>query len=197
MSTLVDCRGLACPQPVVQTKKALDDTNAVTVIVDNPAARDNVSRFGVAQGCQVTINENPDGIYVHVSKGSPSSSTPGPAPQAEVQTGPAVVVIAQDQMGRGDAELGHILIRSFVHTLTEVSDQPTTVIFFNTGVRLTVSGSDVLNDLCALAARGVEILVCGTCLDFFKLKDKLGVGQVSNMYTIVETMLSAHRLVTV
>lgn len=100
-------------------------------------------------------------------------------------------------MGRGEEELGRILIRAFLHTLTEVSDRPDKMIFFNAGVKLTVGGSEVLEDLHALKNKGVEILICGTCLDYFGLKDKIAVGQVSNMYTIAETMLAASRLVTV
>ena len=199
MAKVVDCRGLACPQPVIRTKQALEETDRVTVIVDNPAARDNVARFGESQGAGVTIAEKPDGIYLTVEKGkdhdqtkqAPALDTPTPA------SGPVVVVIPQDQMGRGEAKLGHILMRAFLHTLTEVSGRPEKMIFFNTGVKLTVEGSEILDDMRALENTGTEILVCGTCLEYFGLKEKIAVGQISNMYTIAETMLAAGRLVTV
>jgi selenium metabolism protein YedF len=199
MAKVVDCRGLSCPQPVIQTKQALEETERVTVIVDNPAARDNVTRFGESQGAGVTIAEKPDGIYLTVEKNkdhdqtkqAPTFDTPTPA------SGPVVVVIPQDQMGRGEAKLGHILMRAFLHTLTEVSGRPEKMIFFNTGVKLTVGGSEILDDLRALENKGTEILVCGTCLDYFGLKEKIAVGQISNMYTIAETMLAAGRLVAV
>ncbi|MEJ2066836.1 MAG: sulfurtransferase-like selenium metabolism protein YedF [Deltaproteobacteria bacterium] len=197
MAKVVDCRGLSCPQPVIRTKQALEETERVTVIVDNPASRDNVARFVESQGAGVTIAEKPDGIYLTIEKGpgldrtkkAPASDTPA--------SGPVVVVIPQDQMGRGEAKLGHILMRAFLHTLTEVSGRPEKMIFFNTGVKLTVEGSEILDDVRALENTGTEILVCGTCLEYFGLKEKIAVGQISNMYTIAETMLAAGRLVTV
>ncbi len=197
MPKVIDCRGLSCPQPVIETKQALEKTDKVTIIVDNPAARDNVARFGKNHAGRVTIDEKRDGIYITIEKGKLGK------PRAKAQSskipayGPSVVVMPSDQMGRGEEELGHILIRSFLHALTEVSDRPDTMIFFNTGVKLTVKGSEVLADLQTLEKNGVEILICGTCLDYFDLKGKIAVGQVSNMYTIAETMLAANRLITV
>lgn len=195
MATVVDCRGLSCPQPVIQTKQALEAVERVTIIVDNPAARDNVARFGGSQGGKVAIDEKKDGIYITIEKGH-NAKQQEKAPGTQTH-GRVVVVISHDQMGRGERELGHILIRSFLHTLTESGERPDTMIFFNTGVKLAVEGSEVLDDLQALQQYGIEILVCGTCLDYFALKDRIAVGQISNMYTIAETMLSAGRLVTV
>jgi selenium metabolism protein YedF len=197
MSKVVDCRGLSCPQPVIETKQALEKTDRVTIIVDNLAARDNVARFGESQGGRVTIDEKQDGIYITIEKSKDGKHHEKAQSFKNSTTSPVVVVIPSDQMGRGEEELGHVLIRAFLHTLTEVSDRPDTMIFFNTGVKLTVKGSEVLDDLQALEKNGVEILICGTCLDYFGLKGKIAVGEVSNMYTIAETMLSAGRLVTV
>lgn len=195
MSKIVDCRGLSCPQPVIQTKQALEEVERVTIIVDNAAARDNVARFVTSEGGKVRIDEKKDGIYITIEK-SQKGKERAKAPATQTH-GRIVVVISHDQMGRGERELGHVLIRSFLHTLTEVGDRPDTMIFFNTGVKLTVENSEVLDDLQTLEQNGIEILVCGTCLDYFELKDKIAVGQISNMYTIAETMLSAGRLVTV
>lgn len=197
MSKVVDCRGLSCPQPVIETKQALEKTDRVTIIVDNTASRDNVARFGESQGGRVTIDEKRDGVYITIEKGKQGK------PRAKAQSskipaqGAIVVVLPSNQMGRGEEELGHILIRAFLHTLTETADRPDTMIFLNTGVKLTVEGSVLLEDLQALEKKGVEILICGTCLDYFNLKEKIAVGQVSNLYTIAETMLAAGRLVTV
>jgi selenium metabolism protein YedF len=197
MPKVIDCRGLSCPQPVVQTKQALEKADLVTTIVDNPAARDNVARFAKSQGRRVEINEKRDGIYITIEK-SKEGEPPGKVSSSNIPVqGQTVLVIPHDQMGRGEEKLGHILIRTFLHTLTEVSGKPDTMIFFNTGVTLTVEGSEVLDDLQDLKKDGVEILVCGTCLDYFGLKEKIAVGQVSNMYTIAETMLAAGRLITV
>ena len=197
MPKVVDCRGLSCPQPVIQTKQALEKTGKVTIIVDNPAARDNVARFGQSQAGTVTIDEKNDGIYITIEKGKQGKPRTKASSSKIATPGPSVVVIPSDQMGRGEEELGHILIRSFLHALTEVSGQPDIMIFFNTGVKLAVKESEVLEDLQALEKNGVEILICGTCLDYFNLKEKTDVGQVSNMYTIVETMLAAGRLIRV
>jgi selenium metabolism protein YedF len=111
--------------------------------------------------------------------------------------GPVVVLISGNGMGRGDDELGGILIRSFLHTLEEVQPLPDTIIFLNAGVKLTIEGSLVVEDLEALEERGVEILACGTCLGHFGLKDKIVVGQVSNMYSIAEALLGAGSVVAV
>ena len=195
MVKVVDCRGLACPQPVIQTKQALEETERITVIVDNPAARENVARFVESQGGTVAIDDKKDGIHITIEKSK--GGNVGKKPPVTPTPGRVVIVIPSDQMGRGEEELGQILIRSFLYTLTEVGDGPDTMIFFNAGVKMTVDGSAVLDDLRTLEKNGVEILVCGTCLDYFGIKDKIAVGQISNMYTITETMLSAGRLVTV
>ena len=197
MPKVVDCRGFACPQPVIETKQALERTEKVTIIVDNPAARDNVARFGESQGGKVTIGNKKDGVYITIEKGKTGKGRKKALSSEHAATGPVVAVIRSDQMGQGEENLGQVLMRSFLHALTEIADRPNTMIFFNTGVRLTVTGSEVLDDLQALEKNGVEILICGTCLDYFNLKGKIVVGQVSNMYTIAETMLAASRLITV
>ncbi len=189
MAKVVDARGLACPQPVTLTKKALEEADEVTVVVDNQASRDNVRRMAESQGCQVEVEEREDGIYLHLHK------TADQAAQQRGPGGPVVLVISSEEMGRGSGELGAILMRAFLHTLGEVSTLPQRVIFYNTGVKLTVEGSEVLEDLRALEREGVEILVCGTCLGYFGLKDRIAVGQISNMYSITEAMLGASRLV--
>ena len=106
-----------------------------------------------------------------------------------------MLAISSDEMGRGDDELGRLLLRSHLHVLTEVTPRPDVLIFFNSGVKLAVEGSPALDDLRALASQGVQILLCGTCLGHYELKDKVAVGEISNMYTITETMLRADRVV--
>lgn len=197
MTKVVDCRGLSCPQPVIETKQALEKTARVIIVVDNLAARDNVARFGESQGGKVTIDEKKDGIYITIEKGKQGKPRVKAQSSKIPEHGPLVVVIPSDQMGRGEEELGHILIRSFLHVLTETSGRPDTMVFFNAGVKLTVEGSVVLEDLQTLEKNEVEILICGTCLDYFGLKERIAVGQVSNMYTIVETMLAAGRLISI
>ena len=196
MSKIVDARGLACPQPVILTRSALQESDAVTTIVDNETARSNVSRMAAKQGCQVDVEEREDGIYVHLTKGEAPAEEAAPQMAAVPTSGPLVLTVPSEIMGRGDEELGGILVRAFFHTLCEVEPLPQTIIFFNSGVKLVVEGSPVMEDLQALEARGIEILACGTCLGHYELKDKVAIGEVSNMYTIAEMLLSAGKVVS-
>jgi selenium metabolism protein YedF len=185
MSTEIDARGLACPKPVIATKKALDamDNGVVTTIVDNAAAKENVVKLAASCGMGVSVDEQ-DGQYrIHITKGSPL--TTGGCEPAVRTAGAAVYLITSDTLGRGSAELGAILMKSFLYTVLESEPLPRAMLFINGGVNLTTSGSPVLDHLEALAARGVSILSCGTCLDYFDRKDKLAVGGVTNMFTIV------------
>jgi selenium metabolism protein YedF len=202
MTTTVDACGLACPQPVILARKAMEGGGAVVVVVDNEAARANVSRMASKAGWEVNVVPQGDKVRIELSPPAGAEGTgvaqaaPAPAARAgDAASGPLVLVVGADVMGRGQAELGNILVRGFFHTLGEVAPLPQTIIFFNTGVKLACEGSPVLEDLCALEAEGVEMLVCGTCLGYFELADRLAAGQVSNMYDIAETMLGAGRAV--
>ena len=198
MSKVVDARGLACPQPVILTRNALQEADSVTTIVDNETARQNVQRMAQASGAEVRVETREDGIYLHIAKTPHAHPAAQPAPTGGAPaSGPLVLVVPDQYMGRGDdPELGGILIRAFFHTLGEVDPLPDTVIFFNAGVKLVVEGSAVVEDLKTLCGRGVKVLACGTCLGHFGLKDKVAVGEISNMYTIAETMLRAGKVVS-
>jgi len=189
----IDARGRACPQPVLMTKKAIDAGEDCVVIVDNEAARDNVCRMAKSQGCEARVEERDGCFRITVTRGSTRHEEKNAFPVA----GPTVVVFPFDRMGTGDDDLGGILVRAFLHTLAEINPRPDVMIFFNGGVKLATDGSEVLEDLSALEKAGTRILVCGTCLDFFGLKDKLRAGMISNMYDIAETMLSAGRIVSI
>jgi selenium metabolism protein YedF len=196
MAMTVDARGLACPHPVIQTRKAMQDSDQVVTLVDNETALANVSRMAKKAGWQVDVTPEGQEYRIELVKGA-KVAQPVP-PQAEtlaaVASGPLVLVVPSDVMGRGEAELGNILVRGFFHTLGEVQPVPQTIIFFNTGVKLVCEDSPVLDDLCALEAKGVEVLACGTCLSYLGLGEKLAAGQVSNMYDIAETMLGAGKV---
>ncbi len=196
MAKIVDARGLPCPQPVLLTRDALRESDAVTTIVDSDTARHNVSRMAERAGYTVRAEEREDGVYLHIARGAAAPEA-APAPAPAPSGGPLVLVVPSEFMGRGEhEELGQILIRGFLHTLNEVSPLPDVIIFFNSGVKLTVEGSPVLEDLRNLEAQGVQILICGTCLGYYGLKEKVAVGEVSNMYTIAETMMQAGRVVS-
>ncbi len=196
MTTTVDARGLACPQPVIQTRKAMEQADWIVTLVDNETSMTNVSRMATKAGWQVEVVPQGDEYRIELTRGTAAvEAEPLTVGRAEVIRGPLVLVVSADVMGRGVAELGNILIRGFFHTLGEVEPLPQTIIFFNTGVKLACQGSEVLDDLRALEAGGIELLVCGTCLNYFELADRLAVGQVSNMYDIAGTMLGAGKVV--
>lgn len=196
MTITVDARGLACPQPVIQTRKAMQQTDQIVTLVDSETSVANVARMARKEGWQVNLVPQGDEVRIELTRGdTPSQPEPMTLGKAEVVSGPLVLVVSSDTMGRGEAELGNILVRSFFHTLGEVEPLPQAILFFNSGVKLACEGSPVLDDLCALETEGIEMLVCGTCLGYFELKEKLAVGQVSNMYDIAETMLSAGKVV--
>jgi selenium metabolism protein YedF len=202
MSELVDAKGLACPEPVIRTKKALDVCDDVTVLVDNETALENVKRLASSSGCTVEVKEESGGIFrLDIKKGAgngrtmePLSGCPGPQSTAE-PAGPSVFVFASNVMGSGSDALGTILMKAFIHTVVELERRPDVMIFYNTGVKLAASDSDVIDDLKALEAKGAKLLVCGTCVNFFELTGKVGAGTVSNMYDIAGTLSTAGRIV--
>ncbi len=197
MTTTVDARGLACPQPVIQSRKAMQETDLVVTLVDNETSLKNVSRMAEKAGWDTLITQDGETFRIKMTKGTTlPETTPIAVGKAETVAGPLVLVVSSDLMGRGNAELGNILIRGFFHTLGEVKPLPQTVILFNTGVTLACEGSQVLDDLLDLENEDVELLVCGTCLGYFELTEKLAVGQVSNMYDIAEALLRAGKVVS-
>ncbi len=189
---VVDARGRACPEPVILTRNALSEASEVLVVVDNQTAQTNVSRMAEKAGCQVEAEQRDDGTYLHIVKSDLSLG------QVEAKSDNTVVVlVAGDTLGRGVAELGGILMRGFFHTLNEVQPLPSTIVFINRGVSLVAEGSEVLDDLRALCDKGVEVLACGTCLEYYGLTDKVEAGQVSNMYSIAEALLQADNVVSI
>jgi selenium metabolism protein YedF len=188
----IDCRGMACPQPVLTVKKALEEMGQgeFVLIVDNPAARDNVERFAQCQGAIVSVEQRKSDFYLHIHKKS-SCELAGSDQESEK----VVVYVNSNLLGVGEKALGTILMRSFLKTLLDLRPTPSKLIFINSGVRLTTEGSEVLETLNTLSEKGVEILSCGTCLDFYGLKEKLKVGIISNMYDIAQSLLEADRLI--
>jgi selenium metabolism protein YedF len=191
MDIVVDARGLACPEPVVLTSRALEKADEITTIVDNQVAKENVSRLARSKGFRVKIEAKEGLFYLHLKRESAQCETASCQPVS----GPTILLIGSDTFGRGSEELGQLLMRSFLHTLSEVSPLPDQVIFLNSGVRLVVDGSPVLDDLRVLEDQGIEILACGTCLGYYEIKDRVAVGQISNMYDIASALLSAGKVI--
>lgn len=191
----IDCRGMACPQPVVTTKQALDQVKEgdLVVIVDNPSSSENVERFAQSQGCSVKIEKKEHDYYVHIQKvrGKDEDKEAG----KEGKDKKVVVYINSDLLGIGDEALGSFLMKAFLKTLLDLEKMPDRLILINSGVRLASEGSQVLDTLRTLSEKGVEIVACGTCLDFYKLREKMQVGTISNMFDILQSMLEADRLI--
>jgi selenium metabolism protein YedF len=202
---LVDTRGLACPQPVLETKRVLEGglSNNFIVLVDNFTAKENVSRFARNQGCQVTVEEkahNEFSIYVRAegeidAPESQEDLLACPAPSLSQARG-SVVYIATDSMGVGDRELGSKLIRGFLRTLIDVPPLPWRMIFINAGVKLCALDEEAIDAISMLEQRGVEVLACGTCLQHFNLEDNLQVGKSTNMFEVIQSLSEASKVIS-
>lgn len=190
MELTIDAMGDACPIPVVKTKKALGtmETGTVKTLVDNETAVHNLENLAESLKCQVAFEQVAEGEYV-VTLTKTENSNGGD--QAEAGDGTRVVVISSQFMGTGDDELGAKLMKGFVFSLTQMDVLPDTILLYNGGAHLSCEGSPVLDDLRALADAGVEVLTCGTCLNHYGIADQLAVGDVTNMYVIVEKQLKA------
>lgn len=194
----VNALGDSCPIPVVKTKKAINELNGagrIEVLVDNEIAVSNVSKMAASCNAKVTDEKVKEGEYrILIEIGEPTEEVKK-ATVEKKEEGTFVAVLASDRMGEGNDELGKVLVKGFIYALSQLDRLPDTILFYNGGAVLTCEGSDSLEDLRYLEGEGVKILTCGTCLDYYKMKDKLAVGEVTNMYTIVETLASADRVV--
>ncbi|HOB12338.1 MAG TPA: sulfurtransferase-like selenium metabolism protein YedF [Syntrophomonadaceae bacterium] len=192
MSRIVDARGLNCPEPVIMTKRAMDEgqVDRLVTIVDQTAALENVTKLAKSQGFEVEVENKEGDYYITMIRSGQMT-----AEAADMQEDVAVLITSR-YLGQGNEELGGILMRSFLYTLNELSGRVKNIIFMNSGVFLTTEGSEVLEILQGLSREGVKVLSCGTCLDFYGLKDKLAVGEITNMYTATEILSRASRSIT-
>jgi len=202
MEKIIDCTGLACPLPVVNAKKASEELHAgdvLTVLVDNEIAVQNLTRFAEHKGFGVSAEKKADQEYAVIM--TVSGTATEEATEEEVacvmdsRRKGMLVVLSGNQMGTGDPKLGTSLMKAFVFALTKQDQLPDTILCYNTGAYLSCEGADTLEDLKLLESEGVAILTCGTCLDFYGLKEKLAVGTVTNMYDIVERMENAAQII--
>jgi len=195
MIKTVDARGLPCPQPVILARNAMREAEQLDVLVTGADQVANVRRLAEKAGWRAVAERTGEGFVLHLVQGQAVSQEPEISADMMACATPTaqnkVLVISGEQMGHGEAELGTILMRAFFHTLTEIAPLPQTIVFYNAGVKLTTAESPILEDLKTLETRGVEILVCGTCVSYYELKEHIAVGAVSNMYTIAETILGA------
>ena len=202
----IDVLGQPCPIPVIKAKKALGqgDVEAVTVKVDNIVAVQNLEKMARGYGYDFSYQEVSPGLFdvliaksgatvtaVKKERSGQSVARPSPYP------GRLVVVIGKDGMGTGSDELGKILVKGFIYSLTELETPPESVVFFNSGVFLTAEGSSAIDDLKKLEAAGTNILSCGNCINYFGLQGKLAVGSIADMYGITEKMAGAGNTITI
>jgi selenium metabolism protein YedF len=194
----LDCRGQACPHPVLKTKEIVDqgDVGRLTVLVDNDAARENVSRFLQRSGYQVEVAARGSDLAVTGTRGPAS---PDKAPQDTEKEAPRrriLVLVGTDRLGTGDDELGKKLLASFLGTLPEMGRELWCLVLLNGGVKLAVAGSEVLAGLKGLEQDGVMVLVCGTCLNHFQILEHKQVGETTNMLDIVTHMQLADQVIS-
>jgi len=195
MPVKIDARGQACPMPVIMAKKAIAENDSIVVTVDNPAAMENVRRLGAKAGCSVQVDKNSDNcfdIYLTRSKDIDADAfQDDDAISCSTQKTPYVAVISAETMGTGDDALGKTLMKAFINTLIQSDEIPEKILFYNSGVKLAAKDSDVLDDLKTLSDSGAELLLCGTCVNFFGLSESIGIGKLTNMYEIVSIMSSS------
>ena len=202
MVKMIDCKGMACPLPVVNAKKASEELHAgdvLTVLVDNEIVVQNLSRFAEHKGFGVSAEKKTEKEYAVTMTISgviaEAAKEEKVACVMDSRRKGMLVVLSANVMGTGDPKLGTSLMKAFVFALTKQDQLPDTILCYNTGASLTCEGADTLEDLKLLESEGVTILTCGTCLDFYGLKEKLAVGAVTNMYDIVERLENAAQII--
>ncbi|MGF7144342.1 selenium metabolism protein YedF [Anaerotaenia torta] len=202
MKINLDFQGKACPLPVVETKKALaglKKEDVLEVLVDNAIAVQNLSKLAEQKKLAVETEQKEDRLYLvtltvtEAADLGEEAASPYMCP--DMAAGNLVVVFSSDKMGEGEEKLGRILMKGFIYALTELEKLPQTILFYNSGVKLAVEGSESLGDLKLLEEQGVEILACGTCLNHYQLAEKLGVGTVTNMYAIAQKLTEAGKVI--
>ena len=193
VENIIDCKGLNCPMPVINTKKYFDgiENGTAVVIVDNEVAKNNVEKLAASNGFKFSSENKDNNLFeIKITKGEAQELHNG-VETLEDNRQPLTIVIASDELGEGSSELGAALMKSYMFALSEADIIPDNLLFLNGGVKLVVEDSLVLESIKKLKDRGTNVQSCGLCLDFYKIKDKLAVGEITNMYAIIEMMNSS------
>ncbi|EQK40573.1 MULTISPECIES: sulfurtransferase-like selenium metabolism protein YedF [Paraclostridium] len=192
----LDAKGLACPKPVINTKKKLDsiEQGVVEVTVDNEIAKENILKLAKSMNLEANVlKTEKDSICIEIIKGENVIIEE----KSQESLADTCIFINSDKMGTGNDELGQVLIKGYIYTLTESKPYPKSILFVNSGIKLTTENEATVENLKILQDAGVEILSCGTCLDYYGLKEELKVGTVTNMYTIVESMNNSSKTISI
>ena len=192
----INAVGLACPKPVINTKKELDkiDNGIVVVTVDNDIAKQNILKLSNSLNCESKIiKEEKDLISIEIKKGENVIIEEKNQDKLEDKC----IFISSDKIGNGNDELGAVLMKGFIYTLTDSKPYPKSILLVNSGVKLSTENYDTIENLKILEEAGVEILSCGTCLDYYGLKGSLKLGSVTNMYTIVDIMKNSLQTISI
>ena len=186
----VNAIGEVCPKPVIMTKKALKEieSGVVEVSVDNQTSKENVEKMAKEMGHTFETKEEGNVFVITITKA-------GEKQENSSKEENIVISIGSDKMGEGEDELGKILIKGFIYALTEAETLPKTVLLYNKGVLLASTFEDTVKDLKVLEERGVEILSCGTCANFYHVQEQIKVGTLTNMYTILERQMKAAKVI--
>ncbi|MBP3493430.1 MAG: sulfurtransferase-like selenium metabolism protein YedF [Oscillospiraceae bacterium] len=197
MTNTVDARGMACPIPVVKANQALAQMNegVLEVHVDNSVAVENLKRMALQKGLPVKTEQPEADHYVVTIPVTGAVDTTMPEITCTDCGTNTVIAVDTDIMGRGNDELGAVLIKGFLFAVSRLETLPKTILFYNGGAKLTTEDSASLEDLRLMEQQGVEILTCGTCLNYYGLTEKLAVGSVTDMYTIVERLSRAEKVI--
>jgi selenium metabolism protein YedF len=200
MTKEIDARGLACPAPVLQAKETIDkeSPDSITVLVNNEAAKQNVTRFLESQNYGVSVEQVGTDFYVSGKREGEAGTSECPVtelPQTDRKK--IMVMVTTDRIGHGDDELGSKLMSAFLKTLKEMGDDLWRLVFLNNGVKLTAEETEKLASLRGLEENGITILVCGTCLEHFNLLEKKQVGETTNMLDIVTAMQLADKVINI
>lgn len=193
MGNIINCTGMNCPLPVINTKKYFDsiEQGCSTTMVDNEIAKNNVIKFAESNGFVYKDYSDKDIYYIEITKSN--SKTKGNNDMSNNKT--LTIVVGSDKLGNGDDALGEALMKSYMFALSEASEIPNNLLFLNSGVRLVIEDSLTLDSIKKLKDRGVNIQSCGLCLDFYKIKDKVAVGEITNMYAIIEMMNNSNKTI--
>ena len=196
----VDGRGLACPKPVLETKKALEtfEGDKLITLVDNVIAVENVKKLLTKFNYSFEVTPTADYFEISITNTKEISNEKPKQKKKENKLSDQSILFTSNSMGKGDDTLGQVLMKGYIYTLSEMDTLPKYIMFVNSGVKLTTKGSESIEDLKALEDRGVEILSCGTCLDYLNIDLKaLAVGSVTNMYTIVDHTTNVKNTITI